>query len=199
MGRRDRKKQQTRAALITAALRLVSERGVDAVTVEDISDAADVSSRTFFNYFSCKNEALTGDAIRDNHRLLERLAAVPADVPTIGAVRLALEETLQEMQANQELWLLRMQVVDRNPSLLPRLVASGVETERALAGLIAARTGVDPDTDVYPALVAAVASAACRVAAARWFASGGHRLLTELVDEAFATLAAGLPDPRPIL
>ena len=197
VGRRDRKKRQTRAALTLAALRLVAERGLDAVTVEDISNAADVSSRTFFNYFACKDDVLTGDSERQARQFLERLVAVPADVPMLEALRRALGAALQEIQTEQELWLLRMRVLERNPSLLPRLVASGRETERAIVEAIAARVGVDPDADGYPLLVTGVASVACRTAMARWVASHGAKPISELVDEVFAALAAGLPAPRP--
>ena len=72
-GRRERKKQATRQALQDAALRLVAERGLDQVTVEDISEAADVATRTFFNYFSSKEEALLGNSPRNVaavHRLV---------------------------------------------------------------------------------------------------------------------------------
>jgi len=57
---RERKKQQTRDTLHEAARRLVEERGLDGVTVEDICAAAGVSARTFFNYFPTKAVAALG-------------------------------------------------------------------------------------------------------------------------------------------
>ncbi|WP_067365076.1 TetR family transcriptional regulator, partial [Micromonospora rosaria] len=195
LGRRDRKKRQTRAALAAAALRLVAERGLDQVTVEEISDAADVSARTFFNYFSTKDEALVGDSEGDRDRVLRALATVPAQVPAWQAIRLALAEVVDEVQGEAELWLLRMRVVIQHPVLLARVHSGNVVTEQALVAALAERTGLPPD-DVYPALVVAVTGAALRTAMVRWAASGGERSLAELVTEAFDAVAAGLPDPR---
>jgi AcrR family transcriptional regulator len=61
MGRRDRKKAQTRKALGDAALRLFLERGFDQVTVTEIADAADVSVTTLFKHFPGGKPALVFD------------------------------------------------------------------------------------------------------------------------------------------
>ncbi len=193
LGRRDRKKRQTHAALAAAALRLVAERGLDQVTVEDISEAADVSARTFFNYFPTKDDALVCDPGAD--AVLRALAAVPTDQPALEALRRALGEVVHEVQGDAELWLLRLRVVMQHPVLLARMVSGNAATEQALVEAVAARLGLPPD-DVYPVLVVAVAGAALRTAMLRWATSGGTGSLSALLDEAFAAIAAGLPDPE---
>ena len=60
LGLRERKKRARREALIDATHRLVAEHGLDAVTVEAICEEADVSARTFFNYFETKDDAVLG-------------------------------------------------------------------------------------------------------------------------------------------
>ncbi|HEY2222607.1 helix-turn-helix domain-containing protein, partial [Actinomycetospora sp.] len=89
VGRRERKKQATRAALSEAAVRLSLEHGVENVTVEQIADDADVSLRTFFNYFSSKEEAVVaGDAAR-GEVLVERFRARPDSESILTALRVA--------------------------------------------------------------------------------------------------------------
>ncbi|QFU87157.1 DNA-binding transcriptional regulator EnvR [Amycolatopsis sp. YIM 10] len=60
-GRRERKKQLTRQALVNAAVRLFTERGYDQTGVADIAEAADVSKRTFFLHFPSKEDVLLAD------------------------------------------------------------------------------------------------------------------------------------------
>lgn len=57
IGLRERKKQQTRNAIHEAAFDLIESQGLEATTIEQICQAADVSTRTFFNYFPTKAAA----------------------------------------------------------------------------------------------------------------------------------------------
>lgn len=59
-GRRERNRLQTTLAIEDVATRLFLEHGVDAVTVEQICEGADISRRSFFNYFESKAQLLSG-------------------------------------------------------------------------------------------------------------------------------------------
>ncbi len=55
---RERKRERTRRALIDAAMRLFEGKGYEQTTVAEIAAAAEVSTKTFFNYFTSKDEVL---------------------------------------------------------------------------------------------------------------------------------------------
>jgi len=195
-GLRARKKADTRVALAAATLRLTVERGWEHVTVEAIAGAADVSYRTFFNHFASKEEALLTPGGADQPRLSGRLRAQPAELPVQEAIRAAVHQDVVALEADPADLLDRMTVLMSTPSLLPRLVEIGAADEREFAVAIAERTGQAADTDLLPALLAAVVSAALRVSLLRWQAQGGTTPLTALADEALDAVAAGLP-PAP--
>ena len=196
LGLRERKKRHTRAALIGAALRLAAERDLGSVTVEEISAAANVSVRTFFNYFRNKEDAVTGGGVIAGERLIRLLSEAPADVTVLAAVQCAMQAEAEAIERNPEGLMLVLTITERSPSLRPQLFAAVEEDLLAdLAAAIGRRTGLDPATHGYPGLIAAVTSAAFRHAIFRWHDGGRVRALTELLDEAFGTLAAGLPEP----
>ena len=72
---RYRKKLKARKGVERVALELVIDRGYDGVTVEDICARAEISKKTFFNYFPSKAAAITGrvDPFPDDVRLVEIL------------------------------------------------------------------------------------------------------------------------------
>ncbi len=194
-GLRERKKLATRLALHEAALRLVAEHGIDAVSVDDIADRADVSPRTFFNYFPSKVDAVLGLDPDAPRRQADSFLARPAAESPVEALRAVARDQALEMAADMELWPLRLKVIDAHPTLVARLIAGFGESERALAEAIAERTGTRAGVDVYPTLLAGVAGVALRTSLHRWLASDFTASLPDLLDEAWDALAAGLPAP----
>lgn len=192
-GRRDRKKAQTRDALREAALRLALERGYESLTVEAITEAADVSVRTFFNHFGSKDDALLGTDPQRALELAELLASRPAEEPLLVALRSALLALAESFTERRSLWEARMELVRAHPHLWPRLVSGLAAFERTLTEAVAARTGYDPDIDLYPGVAAAAAIGAVRVALAHWRATDAS--LPDLLAEAFDLLASGLDAP----
>jgi AcrR family transcriptional regulator len=196
-GRRERKKLATRQALQDAALRLVADRGLEQVTVEDISEAADVATRTFFNYFSSKEEALLGNAPEKAATVHRLVADRPATESPLEAVHQVLRElTLQQAQRREEL-LLRQRVIERHPGLLARQLGMYASFERALAAAMAHRPGVPADA-LYARVMATAAVAAARAALSSWMAEEGRRPLLAMIDAAFLHLRElGSPPPDP--
>lgn len=73
---RSQQRQETRAAVVAAALRLFLDRGHLAVRVEDIVDEVGISRATFYKYFSERDEILA--------ELFERLLTTDVDPPQGG-------------------------------------------------------------------------------------------------------------------
>src|SRR5262249_58188812 len=72
--RRERRKRQTRAALVRAARELFVEKGFDETTLSEIAERADVGSSTLFTHFSTKAEIFFADYelfVQDHIRVLE--------------------------------------------------------------------------------------------------------------------------------
>ena len=197
LGRRERKKRDTRRALESAALRLFAERGFDATTIDDITAAVDVSPRTFFRYFATKEDVVLVD-YEERLVLLRRvLAERPADEPLLVSVRHAVLALADRYSAEQhEALLRRFRLMLATPALGARNLALQTAWEEAIAAAAAARLGVPVD-ELRARLLAAAAVAALRVALTVWVADDGREPLPRLVERALDELAVGFGRPTP--
>ncbi|MBB6123086.1 TetR/AcrR family transcriptional regulator [Sphingobium subterraneum] len=76
ISRMERRRVRNREAMITAGYQVMSEKGIDAATMSEIAEIADVGSGTVYNYFSSKDELAVAVMERVMHRLAERIEAV---------------------------------------------------------------------------------------------------------------------------
>jgi AcrR family transcriptional regulator len=87
IGRRERRKVQTRQALADAALQLFLENGYDRVTVTQIAEAADVSLATLFKHVPDGKEALIfDDGAERREAMVAAVRGRPAGVSVLGAL-----------------------------------------------------------------------------------------------------------------
>jgi AcrR family transcriptional regulator len=197
-GLRERKKLAVRQALGSAALRLAVEQGLDNVTVEDITAEADVSLRTFGNYFSSKYEAIcaigTDRARRIGATLLARPAGEPLWDAIVGAMLAHYEGA---SQAPDREWMSRLKLVLAAPAIRGEYLKINSEMQEALAEAIATRTGTDIGQDMYPRILAGAVIAAAQVAVRRWAAADPPVPLGPLLRQALEQLATACSQPPP--
>lgn len=193
-GLRERKKRATRDALRKAALAATLERGLADATVGEIADAANVSVRTFFNYFSTKQEAVVGFDPDQPARVRATLLARPQEEGPIAALRAVLVQLAHDVSTDRREWGRRLQAIRANPELIAAHLVSWASVEHALVEAIAERTRTDP-RDLYPAVVVSAVTGAYRVAMMRWSYGDCDSDLPQLVGEAIDLLASGLHPP----
>lgn len=195
LGLRERKKLATARALEFAALQLVDTRGLDAVTIDEIAAAADVSPRTFFNYYSSKEAALVGGMSSGARRFASALLDRPDDEPPLVAARAVFVERAPELERHADRFRLSMRVVRRHRELYPYMVGSFGEWERTIGAAIAQRTGTDHRADAYPMLAAAAVAGIMRSSMRVWALSDFTAPLDGIFTSAFDLVDSGMRGP----
>lgn len=165
-GRRERKRRQTRERIENAAMALFLQRGFDATTIEDITEAADVSKRSFFDYFPSKEEVVFAwqDSFAD--RLMAEIAARPADESSVEAVEAAITATV--IASVDERGLALGELIHQTPALKARDQLKYAKLEQKLAEALLLRGGNDPEQRSRMRLLAAIVIGALRVGGELW-------------------------------
>ncbi|MBX6386588.1 MAG: TetR family transcriptional regulator, partial [Microbispora sp.] len=156
VGLRELKKNRTRQLIADAASELFRARGFDAVTVDEIAAAAQVSKKTVFNHFPTKEDLVF---YRAEDREAMSLAAVtgrPAGLSVLDSFRaMCLAQTRLIPGMRRDLVQPRSfyDLVSSNPSLERKMHEVNERIIQVLTDALAAEAGAEPG-DPLPRVVA---------------------------------------------
>ncbi|WP_433510126.1 TetR/AcrR family transcriptional regulator [Nonomuraea sp. CA-143628] len=142
-GLREKKKEQTRRRIAEVALRMFAERGYEAVTVNEIAEAAGVAKVTLFTYFPTK-ESLVLDVVKEDMAKIvneRRPGQAPIEALREHYRAFAAEGT---EGVDVEGLLTRAWVISTSPALMEGLHQTQVGQRYELAAALASARGV-PD------------------------------------------------------
>lgn len=196
-GLRERKKLETRDALATSAMQLAMKHGLDRIRVEDIALAANMSMRTFNNYFSNKYEAVAARYVDRMRHTACTLLAWPATAPLWDAIIGSIIQTWSAIEQDQTADIpshTRLRSILSTRSTQGEIMLTAFDDENPFTLAVAQRTRMSPD-DLYPKLVTAVVTAVSQVAINRFLQAEPPVPLAPLLREVLLQVAAGLPDP----
>ncbi|MDR0592333.1 MAG: TetR/AcrR family transcriptional regulator [Bifidobacteriaceae bacterium] len=202
MGLREKKAAQTRARVIDTALRLFSEKGYDATTVEEIAAEAEIGTSTFYRFFPTKDAVLV-EPLRLNS-LAEALRSRPPDEPIDQALGAAILTMIQAGADDERLETART-ILDATPGPRARLWDLWAAHAKEVGQVIAERTAVQlPDlaTRFAGMLAMTIGGMAADLRRAREFdgtaAEIAARIMRELVlGGVTLPLPAAVPPPPP--
>ncbi len=193
-GLRERKKQRTRETIIRVALELFAELGYAHTTLEDIAEAAEVSTGTLFAYFPSKEDILFPEERPFYEQLKQRLEQRPAEATTFDVLR----EFLGTREPPDETFSLRWKILT-DQGLRLRQRARWTRVEQLLAESIEKDLGAAPG-DLRPTLLAASAAAALTTVGDRLRPESGEAIPYQqalaILDQMFKLLRDGLDEPQ---
>jgi AcrR family transcriptional regulator len=192
-GLRERKKLTTRQALAAAAMRLAIERGLENVLVEDIAAAANVSTRTFNNYFASKYEAICALMLDRSYRIGEELRARPARESLWDAITAAVLAvyTVSSTPPDPQV-IAGIRLVTSSPVLRGEYLKALAFSQYELSEAIAARSGGPASGTYFTRGLAGAVISAVQAATERWLYTEPPLALVPFVETALREVAEGL-------
>jgi AcrR family transcriptional regulator len=167
-GRRERKRRETRERIAEAAKKLFLKNGFDGTTIEDITEAADVSKRTFFGYFPSKEDVIFAWQDTFGDSLAAAVLARAAGEPLAKVAEEAMLSVVALTMTPQAMALARLK--RETPSLCARDHVKFANLETKLAAALVQRAGGDPGEQFRARLLAMIVVGAMRIGADAWHA-----------------------------
>jgi AcrR family transcriptional regulator len=200
---RERKVAESRLRTENAAIELCLEHGYDAVTVDMICDSADISARTFYNYFGTREAALLGEGKPMPTEEAIDAYIVRQEGSEVEEFANLLAQTFSVSGPNRDLVRKRRKLLDQAPDLASLNFVRMTEARGNYAEIVKRRIAVtEPELSeaaraTTAELVVAVTMGAMQVVGRGWLHGHSDLDLREYLVEAFATIRHITHTPRP--
>jgi AcrR family transcriptional regulator len=195
LSRRERKKERTRQEIYRAAMELFVARGYDAVTVEDICEAADVAKGTFFLHFPTKDALLLEYGKEAARELAELLDSHH------GGATVALQKILSSLAERATRHAAIVQLLARELLARPAALANVTEQTRDLSYLLAeiverGQTAGELRRDIDPRLASAIITASYFAIVGEWARRGGKFELASAIQQSLNVVLNGMAEKQ---
>jgi AcrR family transcriptional regulator len=192
---RERKKLRTRRALADAALRLFTDKGFDATTLEELVEEVEVSKSTFFRTFPAKEAVAIEAEIQLWSAYLTTLEKRELTGLVLAELRDALLETAAALEPSwDERYVATRRLVLTAPALLAYVEHHRSGVKKNVIGCLADKLGLDTD-DLRLHVLAELAVTAWSVSGRDWVREDGHggrQTLIRRLKGAFEAIPASL-------
>jgi AcrR family transcriptional regulator len=186
MNLRDRQRADTRQRIQRQALRLFSEQGYDATTVNEVADAAGVSAMTVYRNFPTKEDLVLYDDF--DAQAAASITELPSTDSLTDRIGRAVVATIE--LASAYLLLVRLQLMISTPALQARHLDSQFRLQEAFVTAICAD---DPTLEYGARAAASACLGVTHTALLRWASDGGKPNLPDLFREAFTAAFGHAP------
>jgi AcrR family transcriptional regulator len=192
-GLRERKKVHVRTTIQREALRLFTENGFDETTVEQVAEAAGISTATFYRYFTSKEDSVVTDEY--DPVIVQSIMERPSDEPLIDSVRAVMTGVVAHFLArDRDLLIARHELQRKTPALAAAFFEEQERSDEMFATLIA-RHLRRPVDDVDVRIACGAVSGALRETFVVWLgqgAKGGEQHLREMLNHAIDRVESAL-------
>ncbi|WP_429932746.1 TetR family transcriptional regulator [Agrobacterium vitis] len=198
LGRRERKKQELRQALVDAAYELFEKLGFDQTRIEDITDKVDVSTRTFFRYFASKEEVVLDYDAVEQQEIVAALIARPTNESILTALRQAAVEVTKACEegfygVDGDRFRTLRSLIRTHPLIQARRLEQAKARKEVLVSVIAQRLNLDQNQDIRPLVIAGILEFVSSAAFDAWQSFPSRSVpYSKMLDEVFQLAEDGL-------
>ena len=173
VGLREKKEEKTRKRIVDEALLLFEHKGYEAVTMDAIAEAAEVSRATLYRYFPSKDLVLLDHFMIFFEGLPASFSKYAVDHSVDEALVKAIIAVFKSQDENSEKILLVRSIVDKAPVPRARLFDLAYVQIENMSRLLAEKLKL-PKDDLRIELTVRIVHLITGVAGDRWRANGGR-------------------------